>query len=344
MVTAGVLYGPYVSRVSIPVTHQQAVAYRLHVHHLTTRLPAHSYAEAARYAVQDSAPRSALVSLHARVEDCEPSAWEGPALLQTYSPRAAVHVLPRQDFGVFTVGRLPGDPDERRALETEADQVCRALAGRELRSRELHGELRLRWACGSGRIAVRWTTTSLSVREVPAPDVDLDAARRELCRRHVHAFGPTTPEAFAWWAGLTVPDARATWRLLTRDLREVALEGQRAWILAEDLDALRSVPAARGVRLLPAEELRLFGHDRSGLFVGPGRGPERPGFDTFHPHGLVVDGAVVGMWGRRGGRVDLRVGGALAPRVRRELEAEVAALPIPGATMRLACAEGWSSR
>src|SRR5215510_8293735 len=92
----------------------QAIAYRLAANDLVTRLPPGSYERAARHALQDSYPRSALLSLHARVEGCEPSAWEAERLIQTYSPRAAVHVLPVADWAVYTVGRLPLDPAARQ--------------------------------------------------------------------------------------------------------------------------------------------------------------------------------------------------------------------------------------
>ena len=53
----------------------QAVSYRLAVNNLSSRLSAGSYVEAAYAGLQDTAPRDALVGMHARVEACEPSAW-----------------------------------------------------------------------------------------------------------------------------------------------------------------------------------------------------------------------------------------------------------------------------
>jgi hypothetical protein len=91
------------------VSRAQAVNYRLAVNNLSCRLPAKSYVKAAYVGLQDTAPRDALLGMHARVAACERSAWEHPRLIQTYSPRAAVYVLPRDDFGVFTIGRLPRD-------------------------------------------------------------------------------------------------------------------------------------------------------------------------------------------------------------------------------------------
>src|SRR5215469_14302497 len=95
----------------------QAVNYRLVVNNLSTRLAPGSYVDAAHVGLQDTAPRDALLGMHARVAACEPSAWQDARLIQTYSPRAAVHVLPAKDFGVFTIGRLPRDPQARQVLE-----------------------------------------------------------------------------------------------------------------------------------------------------------------------------------------------------------------------------------
>jgi len=74
--------------VMLHLTRTQAVNYRLSVNNLSNRLAAGSYVEAAHVGLQDTAPRDALLGMHARVEACEPSAWQDPRLIQTYSPRA----------------------------------------------------------------------------------------------------------------------------------------------------------------------------------------------------------------------------------------------------------------
>ena len=43
--------------------------------------------------LQDSMPRAALLSIHARVEDAEPSTWEDPSLVQLWGPRFSVFVV-----------------------------------------------------------------------------------------------------------------------------------------------------------------------------------------------------------------------------------------------------------
>ena len=309
------------------ITREQAVSYRLRVNHLVDRLPAGSYEEAAYVGVQDTAPRDALLGLHARVTGCEPSGWEHPSLIQTYSPRAAVFVLPRKDFGVFTIGRLPLDTDAVRTIEKAAEGVCQVLDGRELRG----GLPELRLACASGRIALRWTTSALWVREVPRPEVDLDEARKELCRRHVHRFAPTAPKAFAWWAGLPAADARQIWNSLSGELLEVDFEGTRAWIPRAEEMSFEEATTPHGTRFLVEPDLRVLGRDRDGLFIAPGKRRLTPAADSFHPHGILVDGRIVGAWGRKAGKVDVVLTEHLEPHQYDEIAAEVSAFPIPGA-------------
>jgi hypothetical protein len=315
------------------VTRDQAVAYRLQVNHLVDRLPGGSYEEAAYVGLQDTAPRDALLGLHARMEGCRPDDWEHPSLIQTYSPRAAVYVLPLKDFGVFTLGRLPLDADAVRRIDVLADQVCRTLNGRELRG----GLPGLRAACASGRIAVRWTTSSVWAREVPRPDVEVSEARKELCRRHVHCFGPTSPKTFAWWSGLAGADAGQVWDSISAEFLEVDFDGAPAWILQSDEERLRTAPPPRGVRLLVACDLRLFGQDRDGRFIAPGLRRLTPAADSFHPNGVLADGRIAGAWGRKAGRVDVILAESLTPRQRDALAAEVSTLPVPDPTL---CVEG----
>jgi hypothetical protein len=316
---------------SFVVTREQAVSYRLRVNHLVERLPAGSYEEAAYAGLQDTAPRDALLGLHARVADCESTSWEHPSLVQTYSPREAVYVLPRKDFGVFTIGRLPLAAEAVRRIDELADAACRKLDGRELRG----GLPGLRAACASGRIALRWTTSALWVREVPRPEIDVGEARKELCRRHVHRFAPTSPKTFAWWAGLSPADARQIWNSLADELLEVDFDGTPAWILRDDETCIRETPPARGTRLLVEPDLRLLGRDRDGLFIAPGKRPLTPAADSFHPNGVLVDGRIVGAWGRKAGQVEVVLTEGLTTDQYDALAGEISTMPIHDANLSL---------
>jgi len=326
----------YATRAMLRVSRTQAVNHRLAVNHLSRRLPARSYVEAAYVGLQDTAPRDALLGLHARVAACESSAWEHPRLIQTYSPRAAVYVLPRDDFGVFTTGRLPRDLADRQALEDRAERACMALASGLRPARTLPAR---RDVCATGRFEVRWTTSALFVLEHPRPSIDPEAARIELCRRHIHAFGPTTPAAFAWWAGVSRQDAQHSFDVMTPQLTPVDYAGHTAWILAADEAALATAEPMRGVRFLVASDLRLFGQDRTGLFVGPGLLRYTALHDTFHPNGLVIDGRIAGVWGRRAGRVTVKVSGPLPAAIRRAIRDEAESMPIPGSTVTVSMTE-----
>jgi hypothetical protein len=318
------------------VSRTGAVNYRLAVNHLSRRLPAGSYVEAAYVGLQDTAPRDALLGMHARVAACEPSAWEHPRLIQTYSPRWAVYVLPRADFGVFTVGRLPRGAAERQALEDRAERACRELASGPRPARALPAD---REVCATGRFEVRWTTRSLHVWERPRPSIDPEAARIELCRRHIHAFGPTTPAAFAWWAGVSSLDAKQSFAILEPELIRVDYDGHTAWILAADEAALATAEPMRGVRFLVPSDLRLFGQDRTRLFVGPGLHRYSALHDSFHPNGLVIDGRIAGAWGRRAGRVTVKASGPLPADIRRAIRDEAESMPVPGHTVTVSITE-----
>lgn len=307
----------------------QAVSHRLRVHRLHERLPSGSYFEAARFGLQDTVPRDALLALHARVEACAPDAWEAPGLVQTYGPRQAVHVLRADDWPLFTLGRLPRDPDAVRALDRLVDEVLGA--GDLTAAVAAHA----RTACATGRLKIRWDASRVTVQEVAAPEADPEEARRALCRLHVAAFGPTTRGAFAWWAGVTPRDARATWDAVAPDLAEVDLEGVRAHVLPEHLDDLLGGSPATGVRLLVQPDLRLLGRDRTGLLPGPGLRALDPALDGHHPHGVLVDGRLAGAWGRRGGEVDVRLSRPVPRAVGDAIEGEALAMPVPGVEMRV---------
>ena len=69
-----------------------------------------SLRRAAWAGLQDSMPRAALLSIHARVEGTEPSTWEDPSLVQLWGPRFSAYVVAARDLAVFSLGRLPDEP------------------------------------------------------------------------------------------------------------------------------------------------------------------------------------------------------------------------------------------
>jgi len=97
------------------LTRSQILAFRRRVAALDERLPpgARSLRRAAWAGLQDSMPRAALLSIHARVEHAHPAIWDDTSLVQVWGPRFSVYVVPARDHAIFTLGRHPDDPSGR---------------------------------------------------------------------------------------------------------------------------------------------------------------------------------------------------------------------------------------
>src|SRR3989442_11339047 len=109
------------------ITREHVLAFRQRATYLHRRLPLGRLVEAAFAGLQDSAPRSAVLALYARVKDVSPSAWKVPGFVQVWGPRGAVYVVPRRDVAVFTLGRFPRDPVFGAAVRAAAEKAKRAF-------------------------------------------------------------------------------------------------------------------------------------------------------------------------------------------------------------------------
>jgi len=162
-----------------------------------------------------------------------------------------------------------------------------------------------------------------------APRTDPTAARAELLRRYLACFGPSTAEQFAAWVGLAASEARADWTRHADQLVEVNVDGQRAWVHADDVARLERPPTADGARLLPPYDAYLDQRDRATLL--PDKTLHRRVWTLLGNPGVVVeDGQIIATWRpqKKGKRLDLNVEafGPLAPETRAEIEAEAALL------------------
>ena len=153
-------------------------------------------------------PRAALLSIHARVEGTKPSTWEDSSLVHLWGPRYHTYLIAARDRAVFTLGRLPDEGGALRVAEDLATRLATLLAGGRTRYGDAGSALgmnpnRLRYAAATGTVLIRWDGARQPVVwTVPRPEVDPRDVRLELARRYLHVFGPTTPEAFAEWAGI----------------------------------------------------------------------------------------------------------------------------------------------
>jgi hypothetical protein len=319
----------------------EILAFRRRGAALDSRLPMgpDSLRRAAWAGLQDSMPRAALLSIHARVEGTRPSTWEQPPLVQTWGPRFSAYVVAGEDLAVFTLGRLPEDEAGRRRAYGTARRLDEFLAGRRMSYADAgHGigiqPNALRYAAPTGSVLIRWEGARRPlIWTVPPPQVDPRAARLELARRFLHVLGPATPEGFEDWAGLRRPRGAATFEALRDELLAVRTPLGGAWILESDETELRRRPEpAAPARLLPSGDAYylLWGLDRE-LLVPDADRRRQLWTPRVWPGALLLAGEVAGTWRRSDTTVSIAPWRRLGPAERTAVEAEASSLPFADA-------------
>jgi Winged helix DNA-binding domain len=288
-------------------------------------------------------PRAALLSIHARVEGTTSSGWEDPSLVQVWGPRYSVYVVAARDLALFTLGRWPEDVRGRRVAEEMAASMRDALGDRRMPDREVADALggvgnRIRYAAPTGTILIRWEgARAPTIWSVSAPDVDPGEARLELARRYLHVFGPTTPGAFAEWAGIGSAQGQAAFDVLAESLTSVRTPIGDGWILTSDEPMIRGpVPSAAEARLLPSGDTYylLQGADRE-LLVPEADRRSTLWTSRVWPGAVLLRGEVVGTWRRAGATVTIQTWRHIEAADRTAVEAEADSLPLPGLAGRV---------
>jgi Winged helix DNA-binding domain len=333
------------TRARLDLTRPQVLAFRRHAGGLNERASRgrRSLRRAAWAGLQDSMPRAALLSIHARVAETEPSTWKDPSLVQLWGPRFNVFVVAAPDLAVFSLGTLPDDAKGQQRAKDVAARLDAVLGGARMSYGDAGHALgvhhnRLRYAAATGTVLIRWEgARQPTVWTVPPPGADPREARLELARRYLHIYGPAAPEAFGQWAGIGPRPAVAAFEALRGSLTPARTPVGDAWILARDEAAFR---AARGpaapARLLPSGDafLLLQGADRYLLVPDAGR---RRALWTprVWPGGLLVEGEIAGTWRRAGAVMTVQPWWPLSRAERAAVTAEAESLPLPGLGRRI---------
>jgi hypothetical protein len=284
-------------------------------------------------------PRAALLSIHARMAGTQPASWEDPSLVQVWGPRFSTYVVAKRDLAVFTLGRLPDESGPLKRAQNIAARLRSALAGRRMaqgaaaRAMGAQHANQLRYAAPTGTVLIRWDgSRQPDIWNVPAPEMDPHEARLELARRYLHVFGPTTPEAFATWAGIRPVRGIAAFAALDRSLTLVRTPIGEAWILSQDEPLFRAAarPSAPA-RLLPSGDtwFLLQGADRE-LLVPEERQRRALWTSRVWPGALLVEGETVGTWRRAEHVLTIQPWRRLSSAQRDAVEAEAGSLPLPG--------------
>jgi Winged helix DNA-binding domain len=155
------------------------------------------------------------------------------------------------------------------------------------------------------------------------PDMTAEAARVELVRRWLRAFGPGTAADIRWWTGWTAGEVKRA--LAEIGPAEVALDGgTTGLVLPDDLEP--TPDQGPWVALLPALDPTVMGWAGRGWFLGE-HGPAL--FDRSGNAGPTVwaGGRIVGGWAqRRDGEVAFRLLEDVGAEARRAIEMAAAEL------------------
>jgi hypothetical protein len=171
-----------------------------------------------------------------------------------------------------------------------------------------------------GRPRGGWTSTQFTWSAAPErTDLPAAAARAELARQWLAAFGPAPLSDLQWWTGWTAGQVRQA--VSSLDLTEVDLGGTPGVLLAGDEDPTAptapAAPAEPGAALLPALDPTAMGWRERAWYVGEHTAAL---FDRSGNIGPTAwwDGRIVGGWAQR-------QDGEIAVRLLEDIGAEAAA-------------------
>lgn len=290
-------------------------------------------------------------------------------LIKTWAMRGTLHLLTPEEGGAFLSLIAAGRPWERPSwkryfgVTTELLNLLRravreAMDGTVLTREELVAAITARRGLGHVGEALRsgWGTLlkplawqgdlcygpsrgnrvtfmrpeDASSRWAGVPDPDEAAPVAILA--YFGAYGPGTIDAFGnWLAGGWFGKRRLrTWFGALGDrLAEVEVDGERAHVLAEDLDELAATRPTRAVRLLPGFDQYVLGPGTGDGHVVPKARRAAVSKQSGWISPVVVAGGVVcGTWELDGGQVRVAWFREAGQVPRKALEAEVARLSV----------------
>lgn len=329
--------------------------------------------------VMSAAELQVAVRVDCTVDDVRKALWKDKKLVKTWLMRGTLHLVPAEDLPIFTAAmssHLVRSPAAwlkyTQLTEREFTDVIQAIGdaldGQALTREELIAKVgkgrpeRVQVALKSGwggllkPVARRGllcfgpsrgqSVTFVQPRQWLGRwrDLDSQAALVEMGRRYLRAYGPATKNDFARWWGNWPGIGKAAWAGLTDEMVPVSIDGQRADILAADLDTITSVDHASGVQLLPGFDPYLMGHSsRDHLFDVQYRWRVSRIAGWISPV-VLLDGRVVATWSHQVAKKSLVVTvepfRKLAPFAMKQVKARAdeigAAMGLAGATVEIA--------
>lgn len=151
--------------------------------------------------------------------------------------------------------------------------------------------------CSGARRGKQFTYALLEERVPAIEPLSREEALAELSRRYFTSHGPATLRDFVWWSGLTLTEARLGVELARAVLAREERNGVQYWRALR----LARLPAdIRAAHLLPNyDEYTVAYADRVALMDAGLAGRFRTKISLLLTHTIVVNGQVVGTWGRK---------------------------------------------
>jgi hypothetical protein len=345
------------------LTWARALRWRLTRHHLVERAPPSELVRVVSEicGLHAQVMSSAQLSAWARIDDLERDAvddalWKRRELVKLWGVRGTLHLLPAREVGIWlsalgtiTNRGMTGHPE----VDALTQAIGEALDGRVLSREELALEVErrtgdptlaehVRFSWGSylkpasfrgllcfapsedGR--ARFTSTRSFVRRrIVVPDPP--DALREIGRRFLSAYAPTTTENLALWTGFARARVRQMLAALGDEAVELRIDGDDVLALAADVDEIASADPPDTARLLPGFDPWVVGT----LRYLPAQLDPALKARVYRPQGwispvILVNGRMAGVWKheRKGSRlvVELEPFGSLPRWARAQLDAE----------------------
>ncbi len=250
-------------------------------------------------------------------------------IIRTWPMRGTLHFVAPEDakwmLALSAPRRLAANSLRRRQLEIDEDIIVRshrlfhdALKGGNRLTRSAmmtllesegidpkgqRGYQLLWYTAQTGLICIgpvegKQETFVLMDEWVPnARELSREDSLSELARRYFASRGPASVQDLAWWAGITVADAKAGLETIRSDLTAEEKDGKQYWMRKDEPG--RRVRAERGAHLLPGFDEYLLGYKDRGAVLAADHAPKIvPGGNGMFFPMIVVDGQVVGTWKR----------------------------------------------
>jgi hypothetical protein len=296
--------------------------------------------------VMSAAELQAGVRVECRVEDVRDALWKRKTLVKTWLMRGTLHIVPSKDLPLFTAALSAYGMRNTNAwlkwmqitgpeLTDLIDAIGGALDGQALtreeliakvgkgRSERVQAALKSGWGGVLKPVARRGLlcfgpSRGQSVTFVRPEkwlgawrEIDPDAALTELARRYLRAYGPATKNDFTRWWGAWPGVGNRAWAGLAGDVELVSIDGQRAHMLASDVERIKKQPSGGSVQLLPPFDPYVMGHSSRNHIVESANESKVSRVAGWISAVVLVDGRVAATWTHETAKETLRI--AVAP-------------------------------